>query len=412
MNFTIPIGTKRWAIGKEATAETGSNVGSDFHVYRYTDAGGFLGQALSIQRSTGNAVFSSQVHSQSGGFRFPDGTTQTTADKGQTPWTGNVDAAGFNLSNLRYLYIANPGGTAGNVVRLGADGNTLLLTGETDNIRLYLTGGFQVEDYITCEAQIWSKTVGFKFPDSTIQTTAATGGGSVTGVLTVAAFDTATSSGTVRGGYDVVHLSDGLYTCVWDGAAWQYYFGDRRVYRPVNSAFAWINQSTSSVTTTSGGIYLLQPFAATQYLAIRKRAAPATPYTITVLMIPNPHPTGNLGIGLCFGDGTKIVTHAVTVSASNVINLVSEKWNSATAYNAAYGFTISNNFPHGAPVYLRISDDGTNRKYSLSFDGFNFREYHSIGHTDFLTPTEVGFFVKAQNGAQDAGVMLVSWQQS
>jgi hypothetical protein len=47
-------GMQRWfvAIGDSAV-ETGSNVGSDFSIYRYSDASGYLGVPLSISRATG-----------------------------------------------------------------------------------------------------------------------------------------------------------------------------------------------------------------------------------------------------------------------------------------------------------------------------------------------------------------------
>ncbi len=48
-------GVVRWIIAKNSTAESGSNAGSDFNVYRYDDAGAFLGSALNIVRSTGES---------------------------------------------------------------------------------------------------------------------------------------------------------------------------------------------------------------------------------------------------------------------------------------------------------------------------------------------------------------------
>jgi hypothetical protein len=44
----------RWHIGSNDTAESGSNVGSDFFINRFTDAGAYLGTAMLIVRSTGN----------------------------------------------------------------------------------------------------------------------------------------------------------------------------------------------------------------------------------------------------------------------------------------------------------------------------------------------------------------------
>lgn len=43
----------RWQVGANTAAESGGNVGSDFNVYRYTDAGAYLGNPLRIMRSNG-----------------------------------------------------------------------------------------------------------------------------------------------------------------------------------------------------------------------------------------------------------------------------------------------------------------------------------------------------------------------
>jgi hypothetical protein len=49
-----PDGTNfRWSVQKENTAETGSNVGSDFRIVRFNDAGSVLDAPLYIKRSTG-----------------------------------------------------------------------------------------------------------------------------------------------------------------------------------------------------------------------------------------------------------------------------------------------------------------------------------------------------------------------
>ena len=49
-------GTNRWEVGTNSTAESGSNVGSNYAINRYSDTGTFISTSLSINRSTG-AVF-------------------------------------------------------------------------------------------------------------------------------------------------------------------------------------------------------------------------------------------------------------------------------------------------------------------------------------------------------------------
>jgi hypothetical protein len=50
-------GIERWRVTM-SNSETGSNVGSDYQLFRFSDAGAFLDTSLSIQRSTGIASFS------------------------------------------------------------------------------------------------------------------------------------------------------------------------------------------------------------------------------------------------------------------------------------------------------------------------------------------------------------------
>jgi len=44
----------RWAVGRTGTAEGGSNTGSNFNIGRYSDAGTWIADAVTIQRSTGD----------------------------------------------------------------------------------------------------------------------------------------------------------------------------------------------------------------------------------------------------------------------------------------------------------------------------------------------------------------------
>ena len=72
----------RWQVGADATAETGSNVGSNFVISRMNDAGAYQDEPFGITRSTGQAWF-----------------TQRPVFNGQTPW----DAANFNPANYAPL---------------------------------------------------------------------------------------------------------------------------------------------------------------------------------------------------------------------------------------------------------------------------------------------------------------------
>ena len=58
--YNNPANGARW-LTLLANAETGSNVGSDFYLARYSDAGAFLGYPFWLKRSTGVATFSQTI---------------------------------------------------------------------------------------------------------------------------------------------------------------------------------------------------------------------------------------------------------------------------------------------------------------------------------------------------------------
>jgi hypothetical protein len=62
----IALANLRWNIGAAANAESGGNGGSDFAIYRYDDAGNYLGNPFSIQRGNG-AVTIAQTLAVNGG---------------------------------------------------------------------------------------------------------------------------------------------------------------------------------------------------------------------------------------------------------------------------------------------------------------------------------------------------------
>lgn len=66
----------RWALTKDATAETGANAGSNFNLNRYNDAGAFLGTPFSINRATGVITMGAQH------------------------WTGPIDGGGQTITNV------------------------------------------------------------------------------------------------------------------------------------------------------------------------------------------------------------------------------------------------------------------------------------------------------------------------
>jgi hypothetical protein len=63
-------------------------------------------------------------------------------------------------------------------------------------------------------------------------------------------------------------------------------------------------------------------------------------------------------------------------------------------------------------LWLRLEDDGTNRKAHYSIDGQVFRLLHSVGRTDYLTADEIGFCWEGNHASATFNGRLLSWKEA
>lgn len=81
----------RWTFGKDTTAESGSNAGSDFFVNSYNDAGSFLATPFTIKRANGNAAFSVGAD-WTGGFAKVAALQNVSTGRTVSTWNGHNSA--------------------------------------------------------------------------------------------------------------------------------------------------------------------------------------------------------------------------------------------------------------------------------------------------------------------------------
>jgi trimeric autotransporter adhesin len=111
-------GVQRWSFGKSNSSESGSNAGSDFFINRYSDAGSFVSQPLTIQRSTGNTginLSSAKSQLEVNGalatkISTQAGSTTVTLDNTAAVWyfTGTAAVtlpAASSCANRRYVLV-------------------------------------------------------------------------------------------------------------------------------------------------------------------------------------------------------------------------------------------------------------------------------------------------------------------
>jgi hypothetical protein len=212
--------------------------------------------------------------------------------------------------------------------------------------------------------------------------------------LTAGAYASLPAAGTAGRGY---LATDGPLLLVDSGSAWTAFGPLWKLTPPVDASFAWVNQGSATTDTTRGSVVLANTSnnSGSYGLNVRKIAAPgSTPYTVTALLMPQFSVAGTYTeAGICLRESSsgKLILFTVRNNAGAFQLLVS-KFSSATASAGDYA-TSANALMVGSYWWMRISDDGTNRKCQFSRDGFNWQTYHSVGRTDYLTPNEVGYFI-------------------
>ena len=193
-----------------------------------------------------------------------------------------------------------------------------------------------------------------------------------------------------------------------------------RLTPPSSSSFTWVNQGTATVTDTKGMMVLVTPSVSSgENLRCLVKSTPSTPYTITVCILPQSPTFTTTGtyaqFGMCWRDSSsgKIITYGWGVNSSGYpLTFSYDQWTTYTTISAnQFQYTA----PIFAPMWIRLSDDGTYRLAEISSDGFNFVPVHSaIDRTTFITPDQVGVFAnswKTSNGIQRV-ISFLHWGEA
>jgi hypothetical protein len=154
VNF-MQAGSNRWIIGKDSTGEASGNIGSNFAIYRYDNTGAYLGNPLTIQRSSGFIGLNNGAPAYrldiagdcnlSAGSVYRINGVPLALGGSQTPWTSNIDAALFNLNRTSGIGIGNVNAlvTYGIYCVMSATGNIIALFQNTNPAG---AGGFTVQN--------------------------------------------------------------------------------------------------------------------------------------------------------------------------------------------------------------------------------------------------------------------------
>lgn len=173
----------RWDLGADATAESGSDAGSKFKLNRYSDAAGFLGSPIIVDRDTGLVTFETTPKVGSNTILHAGNSSHLVQSLGEVKFTSSptvptfhVLANGQAISRVTYAdYFALVGTTFGtgngtttfnvpNVeerVIVGKAASATLLTGQTGGVNsgtIGNTGGEAAHALTTAELAVHSHT--------------------------------------------------------------------------------------------------------------------------------------------------------------------------------------------------------------------------------------------------------------
>lgn len=209
----------------------------------------------------------------------------------------------------------------------------------------------------------------------------------------------------------VYYPTDSAYTHLRDnGATWDHFLDGRKLTPPVLGDFAWVNQGAATAVATYGGIYLDAVAGAGDNCRILKKAAPATPYTVTAAFMVDayrPPNTPRQGGILFRGAGTGKLHTINHRWESGLWHISSVKFTNPTTFSAIY--VDADLYTHPHIVWVQITDDGANRVTRYSDNGMAWFEVSTVGRADFLTADEIGFYANSVDAVNGTRMWLIHW---
>lgn len=204
------------------------------------------------------------------------------------------------------------------------------------------------------------------------------------------------------------YTTDAAYVAQCVSSALQWFWNGYTVtLPPAISSWTTANLDACTDDDQNGSLYLMCPKDSTAELHAWY-IADTPPFTATVLFEGYLRRANFNSFGLGFTDGTKFAPCEVLFN--NEFTFGAAKWADTGSYSADYAIT---GFPEDpisvVKIWLRVADDGTtNRTCAYSLNGSDFVTFHTVGRTDFLTPTGYAITVKPQNANYDTAVRVIS----
>lgn len=175
---------------------------------------------------------------------------------------------------------------------------------------------------------------------------------------------------------------------------------------PPSSGWSWVNQGSATVTYSLGYGYLSAPANATDSLRMQTRSASA-PYTVTARIRVKTNDTQNyFAAGLMCRDSGSGGIINFGIAGNGGVKVISYYHASPTSGGSMRGTAI--NLGIYSDLWLRLSDNSTNRVLEYSINGADWLQHSSTANTTDVTCDQVGWFSNSANSSL-VDAMLLSW---
>lgn len=210
-----------------------------------------------------------------------------------------------------------------------------------------------------------------------------------------------------------------------DGSNWQPRQSARFFAPPAAAGFSHVNFAGTAAIADANGKVILTSNPVTQSFNIVGGyiTKPSTPFSIAANLQHEAFPSGNNGsdVGLFIRDSStgRIVVYdmyfepdSTATGGPQIGSSTFSDFNTRNGNELNYEYTCISH----QNIWMRYRDDGTNRIFSMSTDGFTWYQLDTRAHTYVAsTYDQVGFFVSTRNSATtwyvSPTVQLRSWLQ-
>jgi hypothetical protein len=180
---------------------------------------------------------------------------------------------------------------------------------------------------------------------------------------------------------------------------------------PLVASWSWVNQGSATAVDSAAGLYMQCDLVNSDNWRMLVKTVPTAPYTITAAFTGIMCGNKDSRISLIARDsGTgKFVAWGINYdSFNNEFKVALTTFNSATSGNANVFFQrLMTVFPI---LFLRMTDDNTNRIYYISIDGVNWIQVYSESRTTWMTANQVGWGLNPGGSSGfPVAATLLSW---